>query len=57
MKNYVVSWEIDISAATPEAAAREAFSHMQRPGTTATCFTVTDEAGDSTSVDLLENEL
>ena len=52
MARYLVTWEIDIEADTPEAAALEAFAHMQRPGTTANFFTVYDERGDGTSVDL-----
>lgn len=44
-QEYRVTWEIDISASSPLEAAREAFGHMQRPGTTATVFEVTGPDG------------
>lgn len=53
-RGYRVCWEIDVTADTPEDAAREAFAAMQRPGTTATVFDVTDHTGAVTTVDLLE---
>lgn len=53
---YRVSWEIDVTADDPVAAAREAFAAMQRPGTTATVFEVADEHGNITTVDLLEED-
>ncbi len=42
MTTYHVTWDIDVEADTFEAAARQAFKHMQEPGTSATCFTVSD---------------
>lgn len=51
---YFVTWEIDKYAETPEEAALEAFGHMNRPGTSATFFTVYDDRGDGVSVDLQE---
>ena len=51
-----VTWEIDLDAGTPREAAEEAFAIMQRPGTTATVFDVTDEAGATHRVDLMEGE-
>lgn len=41
MPRYLVTWEIDIEDAdSPEDAARQAFAHMQRPGTSANVFKV-----------------
>ena len=51
-----VTWEIDLDAATPREAAEKAFAIMQQPGTTATVFDVTDPAGDTHRVDLMEGE-
>lgn len=51
---YLVTWEINICAKTPEDAARQAFEIMQRQGTTATVFNVVNSNGDSVSVDLLD---
>jgi hypothetical protein len=53
VKDYLVTWEIDIRADGPKAAACAAFELMQRP-TTATVFTVTDEQGEQVQVDLEE---
>lgn len=56
-KGYRVEWSIDIDSATsPEDAARQAFAHMQRPGTMATVFDVYEHDGDgeATRVDLLD---
>jgi hypothetical protein len=39
-KNYVVTWQIDVIAATPEEAAREALAIQRRQPSLATCFTV-----------------
>ena len=54
MKHVV--WEIDLDAETPREAAEKAFRIMQRPGTSATVFDVTDAAGDTCRVDLMEEE-
>ena len=51
-----VTWEIDLDAGTPREAAEKAFAIMQRPGTTATVFDVTDETGATHRVDLMEGE-
>ena len=51
-----VSWEIDLDAATPREAAEEALRIMQRPDTMATVFDVTDPAGNTHRVDLMEGE-
>jgi hypothetical protein len=46
-------WTIDCDPkATPEEAALEAFMAMQRRGTSANHFTITDENGTETEVDL-----
>lgn len=50
-----VTWEIDIEDATSAFdAAWRSFLALQRRGTTATVFTVTDKAGQRTTVDLDE---
>lgn len=49
---YRVHWCIDSDASNPLDAAREAFAAMQRKGTTATYFTVTDRHGNRTAIDL-----
>lgn len=56
MPRYLVTWEIDIDADSPEDAARLAFAHMQRPGTTANVFDVIehDTNGEAVRVDLEE---
>lgn len=46
-------WEFDCDPkATPEEAALEAFMVMQRRGTSANHFTIIDEQGEKTEVDL-----
>jgi len=40
MKTYQVKWVIDVEAETALEAAKEAFRHMQEPGTTANVFGV-----------------
>ena len=54
MKHYVVTWEIDVDAGTPEEAARQAWAHMRAVDSTANVFDVLDEAGGCTRVDLEE---
>jgi len=53
---YRVVWEIDSDAATPEEAAREAWSTMRRSDSLATVFTVIDGLGAAVTIDLLEHE-
>lgn len=43
MQNYLVEWQINIDAETPEDAARQAFAIMQRSGTSATVFDIYPE--------------
>jgi len=51
-KNYLVKWEIDIQATTPEAAALEARRCIQDPDTLANVYNVIDEEGTTTRIDL-----
>lgn len=51
MALYTVTWTIQVEASSPEQAALKA-RHYQRPGSTAVCFDVIDETGESISVDL-----
>lgn len=52
--SYRVTWTIDIDALNPQDAARKAREAQTRPDTIATVFEVTDENGDSETVDLSE---
>lgn len=52
MKTYAVTWEIEIDAESPEAAAREAFRIQRDPTSCATVFKVWDEDGIDTTVDI-----
>jgi hypothetical protein len=52
--HYVVTWEMDIDAGTPEEAARQAWEAMRRPESTANVFDVLDTEGGCTRVDLME---
>lgn len=54
MPRYLVTWEIDEFEDTPELAARAAWRHMRNPDSTANVFTVIDENGEQTKVDLQE---
>lgn len=51
MKQFRVSWTIDIDADTPEQAAAAVFSRYFRPGHEATVFQVTDGTN-QTEIDL-----
>jgi hypothetical protein len=50
-RSYLVVWQINIEAASPKQAAREA-RKCQEPGTIATVFDVYNEHGKCTRVDL-----
>lgn len=52
MQSYSVSWEIELDAETPQDAAREAWKIMRTTDSTANCFTVCDEKGNVTRIDL-----
>ncbi len=54
--HYVVTWEMDIDAETPQDAARQAWGHMRAIDSTANVFDVLDEGGECTRVDLMEGE-
>jgi len=55
MTKYFVTWEIDIDAVSPRAAAKEAMDCMQDPDTTALVFKVFDqETGEVAVVDLCD---
>lgn len=56
MTQYLVSWEIDIWADTPEDAARQAHEIVRRPTTMANVYQVTefDGTGEAVTVDLSE---
>lgn len=51
---FHVTWEIDVYAETPREAAEQAFAHMQRVGTTANYFSVQDQDGYGSWIDLSE---
>lgn len=53
---YIVQWEIELSADTPEEAARAALEIMRDPESTALFFKVIHENGYLVDVDLLEEE-
>lgn len=56
MKEYRVTWIIEVTAATAEDAAREALDIMQDRSSTATCFSVADvDSGEEKIVDLIHS--
>lgn len=56
-QTYHVLWEIDLDADSPREAAELALSIMLDSESTATTFDVTDEAGETTRVDLEDTGL
>lgn len=54
MADFLVTWSIDITADTPEAAAREAWRLMRNEGSIANVFDVFDGTGEPVHVDLQE---
>lgn len=56
MTDYRVTWEIDIVADSPRAAAEEAFAIQRDQNSIAVVFDVADEQGEITRVDLEEDE-
>lgn len=52
--NYRITWEIDIHAASPLEAARQALAVQRDANSMATVFTVADEEGETLTIDLLE---
>ena len=55
-QSYHVVWEIDVDATSPSDAAKQALALVQEPGTHAVVFDIFSEDGESTRVDLLEDE-
>lgn len=53
--NYIVKWEIDIEADSPEEAAKLAREY-QSDDTIAQAFDVTDESDQTVLVDLLDSD-
>lgn len=56
MPSYLVTWEINEEAATPREAAQAAWNRMRAPDSSACVFTVVDEDGEQTPVDLAEGD-
>lgn len=56
MREYTVTWEIQLMAASPEDAARQALVIQRDPVSIATHFTVYDEDGEDHVVDLADIE-
>jgi hypothetical protein len=55
MARYLVTWEIDYEGdGDPEAAARWAWDILRKPQSTANVFTMVDEDGNETKIDLAE---
>ncbi len=54
MNQYIVTWEMDVEAKTPEQAAQGAWRTMRIPDSTANVFNVVDGEGNSKKVDLQE---
>lgn len=53
MSGYLVIWQMDIDADSPEEAARQALAYQRDPESTATVFDVESDAG-TVRVDLTE---
>lgn len=54
MQHFIVTWEIDIEADTPEAAARRAREIQLDPDSIATFFDVLDDNGELHTIELPE---
>jgi len=52
LKTYAVTWDCPIDATSPLEAAREAWRMMREPDSTANYFTVVDEEGEVSGIDL-----
>lgn len=55
MNDYVVVWEIAISADTPREAAERAREYPLDPNSTATVFTVREFGSSPVDIDLLDD--
>lgn len=51
-KEYLVTWEIALTAPSAQAAAEEAFRVQRDPSSLATAFVVYDDLGGKTTWDL-----
>lgn len=54
MKEYTVSWDIQLDAESPLEAAKKAFAIMRDPDSLATCFDVIAPNGECIGIDLHE---
>ena len=54
MQEYLVDWRINVSAVSPEAAARQAQAYQRDPTAIVGVFDVFDQQGKETRVDLDE---
>jgi uncharacterized protein YllA (UPF0747 family) len=54
MMEYVVTWTVDVTAGSPEIAARRALTMQRCPDSIATVFIMTDETGHTETIDLTE---
>jgi hypothetical protein len=54
MKTYNVVWTIDLEAESAEDAARQAWEAMRRENSSANYFSVQDDDGNVTDIDLQE---
>ena len=54
MTEYMVVWEVQVEAESPEAAARTAIAMQRNPESTATVFEVFPQVGSATTIDLDE---
>lgn len=54
MPDFLCTWSIDITADTPEAAARQAWKLMRGHGSTANVFDVFDGVSEPVHIDLTE---
>jgi hypothetical protein len=54
MTEYLVEWSIEVSADSPEEAARTALAIQRKHDSSATVFNVYAENGDPVQIDLTE---
>jgi hypothetical protein len=52
MPEYTVTWTMQLDAASPEGAAREAYAAICRPGSIAHVFEVSASGGPAVEIDL-----
>lgn len=56
MPDYVITWEIELTAETPVAAAQQALAIQRDPDSLATVFSVYSEQGAPITIDLLDDD-